>query len=113
MFVNCLIAAYNELVVSFFKQPNIQGVLQRKQPGISQDVLYVWSTCFAVLLMALIFCRDLPRNKAGDVASRGDAALADLANDIDFVMLLRYVSCIVRVYCYFVVILSVLPMHPS
>jgi E3 ubiquitin-protein ligase HECW2 len=58
--------SYNERVIRFFRQTNIQDLLQRKQPEISQDVL----------------------NKVAEVGRQGDSALADLANDIEFVMLL-------------------------
>lgn len=48
------------------------------------DVL--WEAAFEVTLMF--------RNKAEDVATQGEVALADMANDIDFVMLLRHVGCV-------------------
>jgi hypothetical protein len=58
--------SYNERVVSFFKQPDIENILLRKLPGISRTVL----------------------NTARNIAKRGSTALAYVANDVDFILLL-------------------------
>jgi hypothetical protein len=73
-----LFPAYNEKVVSFLRQPNATDILKEKYP--------TYATTSKL------------RDKVNKIQTGGTESLERMCNDLDLILLLRYMSMFSRVY---------------